>query len=127
MAPIRGSFADGAPVVTITVRSASHAVPRSAVIDTGFDGFSAIPASLASMLGLRPDIAVEVEYADGHVGNVALASAHVVLAGEAREALIHVHPHSHETLVGLDFLRAFGKVLVLSVSHETVTLVDRPR
>jgi clan AA aspartic protease len=126
MAAIRGSFADGAPVVDITLQSASGSAPGTAIVDTGFDGFSSIPTSIAASLDLQAGAAAEVEYADGNVDTVALAPARIVLGAEAREGLIHLQPHTEETLVGLDFLRAFQKVLVLSVAAERVLLVDDP-
>jgi clan AA aspartic protease len=125
MAAIRGSFADDAPVVQITLQSASGSLPLTGIIDTGFDGFAAIPASIAASVELQTDMVAEVEYADGTIGSVELAPARIVLDAEAREGLIHVQPGTEEALVGREFLRAFGKILVVSVSSRTVVLIDR--
>jgi predicted aspartyl protease len=124
MAAIHGSFSEGAPVVGITLESAVGSTACTAVVDTGFDGFSAIPISVAALLDLQAGAAAEVEYADGNVATVDLVRAWIVLGAEAREGLIHAQPHTEEILVGLDFLRAFQKVLILSVSDERLLLVD---
>ena len=52
----------------------------------------------------------------------ALAPAKLVLGDEVREGLVHVT--SGEALIGIDFLRAFRKTFVLSVTSDTVLLVD---
>jgi predicted aspartyl protease len=124
MAAIRGSFADGAPVVSITVQTAASSISLMVIIETGFDGFAAVPASVATALALTTDTAAEMEYADGTTDTVALAVAQIVLGVEVRDGLVHVHPDTVDALVGLDFLRAFRKVLVLSVTQGQVILVD---
>jgi clan AA aspartic protease len=124
MAAIRGSFADSAPVVSVIVSTGPASVPITAVVDTGFDGFAAVPVALVESLGLRPGAIANVEYADGSIGTVALASAQNVLGHETREGLVHVQPTSGEALIGIDLLRSFRKIFVLSVAAGAVLLVD---
>lgn len=107
MAAINGSFDNrGAPTVAISI-SAPEGVASTkqftAVIDTGFDGFV--------KCGWTVDV-------------VALASARVTVGDDSREGLIHLQHAVDEVLVGLDFLRSFRKVLVLSVAESRVLLLD---
>ena len=124
MAATRGSFADDGPVVTVGVGPGPGLalVSLTAVIDTGFDGFAAVPVATVESLGLRQHALVKVEYADGSIDTVALAAARIVLGNEIREGLVHVT--SGEALIGIDLLRAFRKIFVLSVAARAVLLVD---
>jgi clan AA aspartic protease len=128
MVAIHGSFDNrGAPTVTISISPAEGVASTkqfTAVIDTGFDGFVRMPSDQAETLGLTPNTASEMENADGTVDVVALASARVTVGGDSREGLIHLQHAVDEVLVGLDFLRAFRKVLVLSVAENRVLLLD---
>lgn len=111
MAQTRGSLVDTAPVVSIAVTAGPASARLTAVVDTGFDGFAAIPTAIIELLRLLPSDVADVEYADGSVGTLALAPARLVLGDEVREGLVHVT--SGEALLGIDFLRAFRKTFVL--------------
>jgi clan AA aspartic protease len=122
MAVIRGSFADSAPVVSVVVSAGHTFIQVTAVMDTGFDGFAAVPAGIVDTLGLPLGGLAEVEYADGSIHTVRPAPAQITLGDEGREGLVHVT--SGDALIGIDLLRAFRKVFVLSVSAGAVLLVD---
>jgi len=128
MAAIHGSFDNrGAPTVTISISPAEGVASAKqfvAVIDTGFEGFVRMPSDQAEMLGLTPTTAAEIENADGTVDVVALAPARVTLGGDSREGLVHLQHAVDEILVGLDFLRSFRKMLVVSVAESQILLVD---
>lgn len=127
MPRIDGSFKTGSPVVRLFIspRPGSPQRPFDAVIDTGFDGAVRIPNDWAPEIGLKStDTVTEQEMADGRVVPVALASGCVTLGDATRELLIHLQPGATEVLVGIDFLRAFRRILIVDVSNGIVALLD---
>ena len=95
-----------------------------AVIDTGFTGFVQIPALLAQRLSLRPRTAAAVEYPDGRIEHVPLAWGTATLQHTDREGFTHIQQGADEVIVGIEFLRLFRKILILSVADGTVLLID---
>lgn len=129
MPKVVGSFdASGSPVVTISISSANEASPAvkvfDAVIDTGFTGFVQMPTQEANGVGIVARTSGDVEYADGRVRAVPLAWAHVALGEATEDGFIHLQDAIAEVTVGLEFLRAFRKTLVLSVADRSVLLID---
>ena len=126
MASIRGVFDnDHTPLVPIAVASTSGpSLFVDAVIDTGFSGFVQIPAAVAHELGLSPRITTETQYPDGRVATVPLAWGRITLGSETSEGFIHIQRGSDETIVGIEFLTVFRKILVLSVVDAIVLLID---
>ena len=116
MATVRGSLdSSHTPFVTIAV-SAPSGPSRffDAVIDAGFTGFLQLPSRVARDLALIPRASSETQYADGRIDTVPLAWARVGLAADVEEGLVHIQRGSNEAIVGLELLRIFRKILVLS-------------
>jgi clan AA aspartic protease len=126
MATLYGSLDNSrSAFITIAVSApsgASHFV--DALIDTGFTGFVQLPERHARALGLTLGAVSEVEYADGRTGTIPLAWARVGLGRDSREELIHVQRGSDEVIVGMELLRIFQKILVVSIVHRLVLLTD---
>lgn len=126
MASIRGSFgSDHTPFVPIAISSTPGlSTSVDAVVDTGFTGFVQLPAALAQRLSLMPRTAAEVEYPDGRLAHVPLAWGTVTLQGATQEGFMHIQQGTDEVIVGVEFLRLFRKILILSVADGTVLLID---
>jgi clan AA aspartic protease len=126
MATLYGSLDNShSPFVRIAVSAPSGPSHfMDALIDTGFTGFVQLPERRAQDLGLTPGAVAEVEYADGRTGTIPLAWARVSLGRDAREELIHIQRGNEEVIVGVELLRIFRKILVLSIADRLVMLVD---
>ncbi len=126
MASIRGSLDnDHTTVVTIAVASTSGpSTFVDAVIDTGFTGFVQVPVLLAQGVGLTPRTVTETQYPDGRIDTIPLAWGRISLGSEAREGFVHMQRGSDEVIIGVEFLRLFRKILVLSATDGTLLLID---
>jgi len=126
MATLRGSLdSSRSPVVTIAVSAPSGPSKFfDAVIDAGFTGFVQLPEPRAQELGLIPRTASETQYPDGRIDTIPLAWAGVTLGAEVQEGFVHIRRGSDEAIVGVEFLRIFRKILVLSIADGTVLLID---
>lgn len=126
MATLHGSLdSSRSPLVTITVSAPSgpsHFV--DALVDTGFTGFVQLPERRARELGLALQAVSEAQYADGRTGTIPLAWAKVTLGPEVREGFAHIQSGSDEVIVGVELLRVFQKIFVLSITESLVLLVD---
>jgi len=126
MATLHGSLdSSRSPLVTIAVSAPSgpsHFV--DALVDTGFTGFVQLPERRARELGLALQAVSEAQYADGRTGTIPLAWAKVTLGPEVREGFAHVQSGSDEVIVGVELLRVFQKIFVLSITESLVLLVD---
>jgi len=126
MATLHGSLdSSRSPLVTIAVSAPSgpsHFV--DALVDTGFTGFVQLPERRAQELGLAPQAVSEAQYADGRTGTIPLAWAKVTLGPEVREGFAHIQSGSDEVIVGVELLRVFQKIFVLSITESLVLLVD---
>jgi clan AA aspartic protease len=116
MATLHGSLdSSHSPLVTIAVSAPSgpsHFV--DALIDTGFTGFVQLPERRAWELGLTLRAVSEAQYADGRTGTIPLAWAKVTLGLDIQEGFVHIQSGSDEVIVGVELLRIFRKVFVLS-------------
>jgi hypothetical protein len=83
-----------------------------------------IPATLAQQIGLTPLTATETQYPDGRIDTVPLAWGRIALGADTWEGFVHIQRGSDEAIVGIEFLRLFRKILILSVVERTVLLVD---
>ena len=126
MTTLRGSLdSSRSPVVTIAVSAPSGPSKFfDAIIDTGFTGFVQLPEPRAQELGLIPRTASETQYPDGRIDTIPLAWARATLGAEVQEGFVHIQRGSDEAIVGVEFLRIFRKILVLSISDGTVLLID---
>jgi len=126
MATLRGSLdSNHSPLVTIAVSAPSGPSHfADALVDTGFTGFVQLPERRTRELGLAPQAVSEAQYADGRTGTIPLAWARVTLGPEVREGFAHVQSGSDEVIVGVELLRVFQKIFVLSITESLVLLVD---
>jgi len=97
-----------------------------ALIDTGFTGFAQVPHRLATSIGLTAVGEMEITYPDDTTEPVPVAWASVRLVSETREGFVFI-PERGEVLVGVHFLRLFGKTLIHSVADGLVVLTDQGR
>ena len=126
MATPRGSLdSSHSPVVRIAVSASSRQSEFvNALIDTGFTGFVQLPERRARELGLTPQATSETQYADGRIDTIPLSWARVILGLDAQEGFVHIQRGSDEAIVGVELLRIFRKILVLSIAEDMVLLVD---
>ena len=94
-----------------------------ALIDTGFTGFAQMPLDAATAMGLVPIGEIELTYPDGTTEPVPVAWATAQLGPETREGFVFV-PDTGEVLIGVHFLRLFGKALIHSLADDLVLLTD---
>ena len=126
MATLRGSLdSSDSPIVTIAVSAPSEPSQFvDALIDTGFTGFVQLPERRARELGLPLRAVSKAQYADGRIGTIPLAWAKVTLGSDAQEGFVHIQSASDEVIVGVELLRIFRKIFVLSIADSLVLLVD---
>jgi len=94
--------------------------------DTGFTGFAQVPRRLATSIGLTALGKMEMTYPDDTTEPVPVAWASVRVGSETREGFGFT-PDRGEVLVGVHFLRLFGKTLIHSVVDGLVVLADQGR
>jgi predicted aspartyl protease len=127
MAATRGWLdAQGCPLTRIAVFPEGRPAPAKefdALIDTGFTGFAQLPARLAASIGLTGIGEMEIIYPDDTTEPVPVAWASMRLGSETREGFVFT-PDRGEILVGVHFLRLFGKTLIHSVNDGVVVLTD---
>ena len=83
-----------------------------------------LPERRARALGLTPRAASETQYADGWIDTIPLSWATVTLGLDAQDGFVHIQRGSDEAIVGVELLRIFRKILVLSIAEDIVLLVD---
>jgi len=126
MPTLHGSL-DSSHCPTIAIAVSASDRPSEffdALIDTGFTGFVQLPVRRARELGLTPRAASEIQYADGRIDTILLSWARVALGIDAQEGFVHLQRGSNEVIVGVEFLRAFRKTFILSITPGLVLLVD---
>ena len=84
------------------------------VIDTGFTGFIQLPLSKALALSLPLEGTNSVTLADGSQLVMLTAMARATLLGEAEYGVVLLSMTTDEVLLGMDFLRRFDRMLVVS-------------
>ena len=84
------------------------------VIDTGFTGFIQLPLSKALALSLPLEGTISVTLADGSQLVMLTAMARATLLGEAEYGVVLLSMTTDEVLLGMDFLRRFDRMLVVS-------------
>lgn len=95
-----------------------------ATIDTGFSGFLMISGGRAMPHGLEAVGTTNATMADGRRMVMETARASVGYAGCTRTGIAIISPQPCDCLVGVDFLRRFDLVLVMS--YDRVCLVGPP-
>jgi clan AA aspartic protease len=121
---VRGTFdTSGSPVINVEVSGPSG--PRrnlTAIVDTGFTGFLSIPSAELAQVGLAPTGAALVILADQTPlpTSTCIGTAH--LGSESRVGIIVIDVGGVEVLLGMDFLRKFGKRLIVDPANDIVEL-----
>jgi predicted aspartyl protease len=120
-----GSFdAVGNPCVDVAVAGVFSAPTTNltCIIDTGFTGFLSLPMLQAFPLGLPLYGTTNVTLADGSTNVRLLAMAMATVGGQTKAGVVILEPTATDVLLGMDFLRTFSAVLI--VSQMSVTLMD---
>lgn len=122
---IVGAFdADGNATVQIRVRGDGGSKEYSAIIDTGFSGFVAMPQVEMIPLGLTTEsAAASVMLGNGDIIYNLVATAMVSIPGREESGSILLDETTNDLLVGMAFLRKFELALILTDS--AVILHDR--
>lgn len=115
----------GSPTLTIEVAGLTP-VSRvfDAIIDTGFSGFLAIPLSMISIPRSVVAGFAEITLADGAKYRRLYAPATVRVQGDTLTENAIIEPDSGEVIIGMSFLRRFGRGLVLRPAKEYVVLPE---
>ena len=122
----RGHFdGRGNPCTRIQVQAANQSRHTfdDVIIDTGYTGFLQLPEIAGLLLQLPPGPTVMTTFADNRSTPLKTVFGTVILQRRSRVGLILLSPTSPSILLGMDFLRTFGLVLVVSPTYG-VALVD---
>jgi clan AA aspartic protease len=117
MSKVTGSFDSvGNPTIRITVSGSIDGAKQQfeAIIDTGFTGFLWMPLVQAIPLGLRLYGTTSLTLADGSTITNLVATGQVSISQDRLSTgVIVLQTSSSEVLVGMDFIRALGPMLVV--------------
>jgi clan AA aspartic protease len=118
---ILGAFnRSGSAILKIRVAGTSPAQEYDAVIDTGFNGFLAMPITAMVDLGLKSEGAVTVTLGDGSKIDNLVARGSITIGSRTEICDVLLDDNSPEVLLGLSLLRAFGLALIIT---DTVVLL----
>src|SRR5437879_13865128 len=96
------------------------AIVNTAVIDTGFNAFIAMPIAAMIDLGLKSEGAAKVTLGDGSTIDNFVARGAVTLGSQTKMCDILLDENSTEILIGLSLLRGFKLGLVIT---DTIVLL----
>lgn len=121
-----GSFnSSGSPVIEIAVSGPlTQPTKFTAMLDTGFSGFLLLPLLEAFPVGLILRGTVPITLADGSSQTKLTCLGELHFEDRAEVGLIIIEWQSTEILIGMDFLRKFGKKLIVDAPNGLVELVD---
>ncbi len=113
------------PTTTITVVGPKGEKSLTAIIDTGFDGFLSLPSDVLHNLGLPGSLTVTgtAVLADNRSIPVRLCLTTVRLDREEQVGMCIIAPPGGEAFIGMSFLLAFHKKLILDVTNDFADLV----
>jgi predicted aspartyl protease len=121
MALILGTFdRTGSAVVNVRVTGINPPREYTAVIDTGFNAFIAMPIAAMVDLGLKSEGAAKVTLGDGSTIDNFVARGAVTLGSQTKTCDILLDENSNEILIGLSLLRGFKLGLVIT---DTIVLL----
>jgi len=100
-------------------------VEFEAIIDTGFTGFIQLPLSNAISLSLPLEGTNAVILADGSSLVMLTAMAEATLMDRTEKGVVLLSMTSDKILIGMDFLRRFERVLVVSKKIGVVLMEER--
>jgi predicted aspartyl protease len=128
MPGVIGSFVNSGPVITIRVGGFAPTLAQDfqALIDTGYTGFLSMPLVRAFPLGLILFGTTSLVLADGSTSYRLTAYGSVALGNENQNGVIVLETGSDELLLGVGFLSAFRKRLIVCPTSGLVELVDAP-
>ena len=120
-----GSFdSSGCPTVEIEISGPLGNKTRfTALMDTGFSGFLSLPLLNAFPIGLILHGTMSVVLADGstHAKLTCLGAIH--FDGETQSGIIIIEPQGDGLLVGMEFLRKFGRQLIVDPASNRIEFV----
>ena len=120
---ILGKFDDsGNAIIDIHVAGDMGSKSYSAIMDTGFSGFAALPLVDMIELGLSTQGATNVMLGDGSIITNLFSSGNVTLGTQIKSGTILLDETSTDVLIGMAFLREFRMALILT--NTTVVLYD---
>lgn len=128
---IAGSYGEhGDPCINFFLRGVAHPAPGieyEGIVDTGFSGFVQVNILEACRLQLPLEGVTSVRLADGSTKATLTAIGLASLSEDPDETpvrgTVHLSP-STEVLIGMEFLRAFGKGL--GIFKDSVFLLPDP-
>ncbi len=123
-----GSFAKAGPTITVRIHGVFPELGQNfeVLIDTGYTGFLSMPITKAFPLGLLLFGTTSLVLADGSTSNRLTAYGMVELGSESQNGVIVLETGSDELLVGIEFLSAFKKRLIVCPTSGVVELIDAP-
>jgi predicted aspartyl protease len=116
MPVVTGGFdSDGSPTIKIKVRDSTDGAQQEfdAVIDSGFTGFLSMPLVHALPLGLKLFGTTSLTLADGSNRINLVATGYVCVGPNEARGTVILQTDSTEFLVGMDFIRALGPMLII--------------
>jgi predicted aspartyl protease len=96
--------------------------PVTALIDTGFDGFLSLPILQAFPIGLLLAGAMSITLADGSSHLKLYCFGNIGFDNEKHNGTIMIENSGEIALVGMQFLRAFSRRLVVDPINRAVLL-----
>jgi predicted aspartyl protease len=116
----------GSPALKVSISGPFESEQEfDAIIDTGFTGFVSMPLLKAFPLGLLLYGTAEVILADGSVAPKLLAKGAVTVGDETQIGVVVLEPSSGDVLLGMDFLRKFERVLIVTQGGKGVVLINQ--
>jgi len=113
------------PTTTITLVGPKGERNLTAIIDTGFDGFLSVPSDELQKVGLpgRLTVTGSAVLADNRSIPVRLCLTTTRLDREEQAGMCIIAPPSGDAFVGMTFLLAFHRKLIVDVTNDVVELV----
>jgi predicted aspartyl protease len=127
MLPWTGSFANsGSPTLKFSLYGAypKLATEFEGIIDTGFTGFISMPLVQAFPLGVILFGTTSLTLADGSSQFRLTGWGNAQIDVQTKGGVIILEPNSNEILLGMEFVRAFNRALLVFPKTKTVVLID---
>ena len=115
----------GSPFINIALVGPQSSQKFRALVDTGFSGFALLPLQAAIEVGLEPKTEIPIRFADGSRHLKSSIQAHISVADEIKEGTVLLEPSSKEAIIGMEFLREFGRVLFVHPNRGVVRLFEQ--
>lgn len=114
---------NGHPIIPIEVYGYSKKIRQKfeAMLDTGFSGFLSLPLAHAFKVGLILASTASFTLADGSTDHTLLCFGGLKVNSEDQTGLISISK-GNDVLLGMEFLRKFGKKLHLDCKNNIVRL-----